>query len=58
MKTEKELKQAYIAAQFARLNYEKIHHSHVMKLHGVAGETNWLNVTAEQLEAIKGILTK
>ena len=58
MKTEKQLQRDYIAAQFAILNYEKIQHSHALKIHSVAGDTDWLNVTPEQLEAIKGILSK
>ena len=58
MKTEKQMMRDYIAAQFAVLNYEKIQHSFSLKIHSVAGDTNWLNVTPEQIEAIKGILLK
>jgi hypothetical protein len=58
MKTQKQLQRDYIAAQFAVLNHDKIQHSFSLKIHSVAGETNWLNVTPEQIEAIKGVLSK
>jgi hypothetical protein len=52
----KKIRNQYIDAQFDALNHDKIDHSHCLKIHSVAGDTNWLNVTPAQIEAIRAIL--
>ena len=54
----KKIRNQYINAQIDGLNHSKISHSLCLKLHSVAGETNWINVTPEQIEAIRAILTE
>jgi hypothetical protein len=49
---------AYVRSQFERIKQPRLNHvAGVLKIKGdVGGETRWINVSADQLEAISNIL--